>query len=51
MNAGDVAKVPIVVSSKHELIIDSLVSDMVSLSKEDWNAFEISWDFKKHPLV
>ena len=25
--------------------------DCVSCSKHDWDAFEISWDFKRHPLL
>ena len=33
-------------------IIDSdLCDECVELSKKDWDSFENSWDFKKHPLV
>ena len=33
-------------------IIDSdLCDECVELSKKDWDSFETSWDFKKHPLV
>lgn len=32
-------------------IIESLVSQCVTISKKDWDSFEISWDFKKHPLL
>lgn len=28
-----------------------LVKNSVSLSKSDWDSFETSWDFKKHPLL
>jgi hypothetical protein len=31
--------------------IDAIVTDNVSLSRADWDAFETSWDFKRHPLV
>ena len=31
--------------------IDDIVSENVCLSKDDWNSFETSWDFKTHPLV
>lgn len=27
------------------------VEHNINLSKEDWDAFETSWDFKKHPLI
>lgn len=33
-------------------IIDSdLCDECVELSKKDWDSFETSWNFKKHPLV
>ena len=28
-----------------------IVEDNLQLCKEDWDSFETSWDFKKHPLV
>ncbi len=31
--------------------VNQLVKDNVKLSKHDWNAFETSWDFTRHPLV
>jgi hypothetical protein len=31
--------------------IHKLSNTCVSCSKEDWNSYETSWDFKKHPLV
>ncbi|MBQ9134970.1 MAG: BREX-1 system adenine-specific DNA-methyltransferase PglX [Lachnospiraceae bacterium] len=27
------------------------VDNLFELSKEDWDAFEMSWDFKSHPLI
>lgn len=30
---------------------DALVAQNVNLSKLDWDSFETSWDFKKHPLI
>ena len=51
MNAGDVAKLPIVVSDKKEPVIESLVKELRYDSKQDWDAFETSWDFQHHPLL
>ncbi len=31
--------------------ICELVKENIDISKDDWDAFETSWDFKKHPLV
>lgn len=27
------------------------VKEEISISKTDWDSFETSWDFKKHPLI
>ena len=51
MNAGDVAKLPIVVSDKKEPVIESLVKELRYDSKQDWDSFETSWDFQHHPLL
>lgn len=32
-------------------IIESKVEQNVSLCKKDWDDFETSWEFKKHPLI
>ena len=31
--------------------IEEIVGNTIVLSKKDWDSFETSWDFKKHPLV
>ena len=51
MNAGDVAKIPIVINNEKEAPVDFLVKAMISLSKADWDYYENSWDFKRNPLV
>lgn len=32
-------------------LIDPLVRDCVEISRNDWDLFETSWNFKRHPLV
>ena len=34
-----------------EECVDNIVKECISISKEDWDSFETSWDFKKHPLL
>jgi len=46
---GQMALVPIIKKPCDE--IESLVRSMVDLVKADWDAFETSWDFVRHPLV
>ncbi len=31
--------------------IEKMTNDCISLSRADWDAFETSWDFQRHPLV
>lgn len=33
------------------LEVSSIVSQCIKESKSDWDSFETSWDFKRHPLV
>lgn len=47
--SGEVAKFPVVYKASEE--IDRLAKENVSISVDEYNSFEISWDFKKHPLV
>ncbi len=49
---GDIKRIPIIepeVGQKE--YIDSLTNKCVSISKDDWDSYEISWDFKKHPFI
>ena len=50
--AGHVNSIPIVVKNKnHDKQVLQLTRDCITLSKLDWDSFEISWDFTVHPLV
>lgn len=33
------------------LKVSKLSEECISISRSDWNAFETSWDFKRHPLI
>lgn len=48
---GCIAKIAFNQNICQENEIDEFVSTNISLSKSDWDAFETSWDFTKHPLV
>ena len=48
---GPMSKVPVVMDHEYKDKIDKTVIANVDLSKADWDSFETSWDFKKHPLV
>ena len=46
---GDIANIPVIGMSNK--VIGETVEKNIAISKSDWDSFETSWDFKKHPLV
>ena len=44
-----ISKIPLIVSE--DRCVEGLVEDSILTSKTDWDSFETSWDFKKHPLI
>ena len=51
LQSGDVANIPLIVSDKAKKSVDEIVTANISLSRSDWDSFETSWDFKRHPLI
>ena len=49
LSNGVVAKFPYVVVETKEY--ESLVKQNISISKQDWDAHETSWDFEENPLL
>lgn len=49
--AGSISNVPIVFNKDMDNRIDDVVSNSISISREDWDSYETSWDFMKSPLV
>lgn len=47
---GPVMSMPLKESLAEESVIE-YGTDAIQLSKNDWDSFETSWDFKRHPLV
>ena len=50
-NAGDIARIPIIVDESRMSIIDALVDECIVLCQKEWDSFESSWSFQRHPLV
>ena len=48
---NDITNLPVIFSDQHKPYIDTLVEQNISISKKDWDSFETSWDFEKHPLL
>ena len=48
---GHIASFPIIGYEDNKETVYPLVTTNISLSRSDWDAFETSWDFKRHPLI
>ena len=48
---GAVSSVPVKKDEKNKGKIIEIAEGNVQLSEQDWDSFETSWDFKKHPLL
>lgn len=48
---GDIASLPIIFDNSYKETIDLLVESSIGICKIDWNSYETSWDFLKHPLL
>ena len=46
---GDVLDLPVQLKSNE--LIESVSEETVKLSQVDWDSFETSWDFQRHPLL
>lgn len=49
--AGHIASLPIIRENTYFEETTVLVRNNISLSKQDWDSYETSWDFKRHPLL
>jgi len=47
----NIAQIPVVMSENDKPEIDMLVKQNISLAKKDWDFFETSWCFSRHPLI
>ena len=45
----NIAQLPVLIDQKE--IVDNLVKENIGISKLDWNFFETSWSFVRHPLL
>lgn len=50
-SAGPISQTPIVVREDKKSAIDELVKANIAISRTDWDSFETSWDFSRHPLI
>lgn len=49
--AGDIARLPIIMSKQYYEEITNLVKKCVQGAKTEWDSYETSWEYSRHPLV
>ena len=49
--AGDIAYIPVLEERDMEGQVAEIAEKNVRLSRDDWDSYETSWDFKRNPLV
>ncbi len=49
-NAGDICNLPLIYEDNNDTI-GNIVKSNIDISRDDWDSFELSWDFKTHPLL
>lgn len=47
----NILQLPIIINKIHKRNIEEITRENIGISKREWDSFELSWDFKKHPLV
>lgn len=49
LQVGDVKGLPLIVERKE--VVEKFVEENIRISLIDWDSYETSWDYKRHPLV
>ena len=52
LQLGNVVSIPVVgeMNAKHDCVLE-LARNNISLCQRDWDSFETSWDFTRHPFI
>lgn len=48
-NVGDILGIPFLKEDTNN--VERIAEHSIALSKDDWDSFETSWDFQRHPLL
>lgn len=48
---GNIMALPFIYVEEKQNSIDEKVEENIEMCRNDWDSFEISWDFEQHPLI
>ena len=49
--SGTIGKLPLCIAKDRLGKVNTIVNICIVLSSDDWDSYETSWDFKRHPLL
>lgn len=49
--SSEISKIPTIINCDYVQYITNIVANNISISRQDWDAHETSWDFKTFPLI
>lgn len=50
-NESHIGEIPIIIDEQIYDQVNQLAKSCIDISRNDWDFYETSWDFKKHPLI
>jgi hypothetical protein len=48
---GDLKQIPLMDLTDYKEVVEKCVDENIAIVREDWNSFETSWEFTRHPLL
>lgn len=51
LQVKDIKALPILIDHDKQQVMNSLVSENIAISKKDWDSYETSYGFTKHPMI
>lgn len=49
--SGNIANIPVIYNEEKSKTIIDLVKENIEITKNDWDLYETSWDYKQEPLI
>lgn len=49
--ASNIGNLPIIIDEQAKRRVEALSKENIAIAKKEWDAYETSWDFRRHPLL
>ena len=48
---GTIKAMPVIIANDIKTTVEDISNECIIISKTDWDSYETSWDFKRHPFI